>query len=46
MKDITTEQHIELCDIKAPVLMKDAKPIEEACKEHQDYDAFCKKGEK
>ena len=46
MKDITTEQHIELRDIKAPVLMKDAKPIEEACKKYQDYDVFCKKEEK
>ena len=46
MKDITTEQHIELRDIKAPVLMKDAQPIEEACKEYQDYVVFCKKGEK
>ena len=46
VKDITTEQHIELRDIKAPVLMKDAKPIEEACKEYQDYDVFCKKEEK
>ena len=45
-KDITTEQHIELRDIKAPVLMKDAKPLEEACKEYQDYDIFCKKEEK
>ena len=45
-KDITTEQHIELRDIKAPILMKDAKPLEEACKEYQDYDIFCKKEEK
>ena len=34
-------QIVELRDVKAPTLQKDAKDLEEAVKDYLDYKVFC-----